>query len=464
MNLLKRAAKRVFYRIPIQYRHGRRFRKSYRFVMQSQWWSNAELREYQMRQLSSLLQHAYQHVPFYQRTFDEHGIKPRDIHDFESFQRVPFLTKEDIRLHAAELSASNIPRDRMEWETTGGSTAEPLGLFVERGSGALRLALESRQWNWMRFAFGDRYVVLRGAIVDGCGWRKEKRWQLDPKRNCLLLSTFDMTQDNIADYAAMIEEFRPAMIRGYPSALELFAKYLREVGGTINRTGVIRSISSSSETLFPIQRRLIEETFGCPVFDLYGNGELAGKMGECERHEGFHDFMEFGYTEILHRNGLAVSEEGEVGEMVVTGFTNYAFPIIRYKIGDLCRYTSKTCSCGRGLSLIGGVQGRVQELVVAEDGGLIPLGPVIFGIHDPGWQRVRQLRFVQEVAGRLRIEVVKSGGQTDGEMIHYVHRLFAERFKRRVHLDVHVVNNIETSGAGKHKYLIQKLAVPQVEN
>lgn len=454
--LLKARAKGIYHSLPAPVRYGARFRRTHRFLMESQWWTREALQAYQMDQLSKLLRHACRHVPYYRRVFSDHGLEVDKIRDFGDFRKLPFLTKTDLRSHLAELVATNIPRSRMEWETTGGSTAQPLGIYAEKRSDALRMAFEWRQWNWMGFNFGERYALIRGHVVSPDD-RRASWWEYDRKHHCLFLSSFDLTADSVPQYLEKLDDFQPAMIRAYPSSLELFAKYARERGLVINRKGTIRSISTSSESLLPVQRKLIEESFQCPVFDLYGNGELAGKMGECEKHEGLHEFMEHSYLEILGPDGKPVDREGAVGELVVTGFTNHAVPLIRYKVGDLAQYTARPCSCGRGLSLVTQVKGRVQELILAKDGGLIPLGPAIFGIHDAEWTRIRQLQFVQEKRGRIRICVVKSPESTDSEVERYVTRLFAERFKGRVDMEVQFVNEVQQSGMGKHRFLIQKL-------
>jgi phenylacetate-CoA ligase len=96
-------------------------------LQESQWWSKEQLEEYQLQQLSKLLQHAYENVPYYRRVFDERGFKPKDIPDFTDLQMLPYLTKEDVRTNFNDLIARNIPKEQMDYGTTGGSTAVPLG-------------------------------------------------------------------------------------------------------------------------------------------------------------------------------------------------------------------------------------------------------------------------------------------------------------------------------------------------
>ena len=83
--------------IPLSIRYGKVFRDTYAFLQESQWWSREQLQEYQLEQLSKLLRHAYENVPYYRRIFDERGLKPKDIQDFKDLQELPYLTKDDFK-------------------------------------------------------------------------------------------------------------------------------------------------------------------------------------------------------------------------------------------------------------------------------------------------------------------------------------------------------------------------------
>lgn len=92
---LKRGLKYVYGAIPVPIRYGKVFRDTYAFLQQSQWWSRKELEVYQLQQLSTLLQHVYENVPYYRRVFDERGLKPKDIQDFRDLQMLPYLMNDE---------------------------------------------------------------------------------------------------------------------------------------------------------------------------------------------------------------------------------------------------------------------------------------------------------------------------------------------------------------------------------
>ena len=53
------------------------FISTYRLLKKSQWWNREQLEEYQLQQLSKLLNHAYENVPYYRKVFNERGVTRR---------------------------------------------------------------------------------------------------------------------------------------------------------------------------------------------------------------------------------------------------------------------------------------------------------------------------------------------------------------------------------------------------
>ena len=109
------------------------FYRTYCLLKKSQWWTRERLEEYQLQKLGRLLNHAYENVPYYKKVFDERGLNPKDIQDFNDLRKLPFLTKEIIRDNLGDFKARNYPAGKLEYVTTGGSTGVPLGFYYEKG-------------------------------------------------------------------------------------------------------------------------------------------------------------------------------------------------------------------------------------------------------------------------------------------------------------------------------------------
>jgi phenylacetate-CoA ligase len=197
------------------------FKRHYQWLQETQWWSKEQLEELQLEQLQAMVQHAYENVPYYRRVFDERRLKPRDISTLNDVQKLPLLTKEDVRSNAEDLIARNIDPERLEYYTTGGSTGVPLGVYHDRHTTYPReQAFILRQWGWAGYRFGDRFVTLRDAVID----RFEKDgtrawWVYNTHDNELVFSSTEMSEENMYKYVELIEKFKPRFIHAFPSSL-----------------------------------------------------------------------------------------------------------------------------------------------------------------------------------------------------------------------------------------------------
>jgi len=442
--------------IPPRFRYSKVFWDTYNFLQESQWWSREKLEEYQMEQLSKLLHHAYENVPYYRRIFDERGLKPKDIQDLSDLKKLPFLTKEIIQENLKDLVARNYTRSKLQYITTGGSTGIPLGFYSERGvSEARERAFILSLWNRVCFKMGDKCIVLRGNVVRSAD--KGTFWEYDPVNKHLILSSYHMTDETLPVYIAKIREIKPDFIQAYPSAITILARYIKE--NNLEPFPTVKALLCGSENLYSWQRDLLETAFQCRVYSWYGHTEMAVLAGECEKSTFYHIQPEYGIVELIGKDGVNVTSENEVGEIVATGFNNFILPFIRYKTMDIGVYTAKKCDCGRKYSLLKKVEGRLQEFIVANDGSLIPLGPVIFGIHDMGWTKVKQIQFLQELPGELEIRVVKDPFYSDTEIKSFVLKLFIARLKGQFKLNFTLVDHIPRTKSGKYRFLIQKLPI-----
>lgn len=458
MKFLVKAVRHIQYSIPLPMRYGKQFRNMYYFLKGSQWWSKEKLEEYQMRQLKKLLNHAYQNVPYYQRVFDERGLKPEDIQDFDDFRRLPILTKDIVRENLNDLVAKNIPKRNMNYVTTGGTSGKPLGFYIEKRTDFIRMAFEWREWNWMGYEFGNKCVVLRGNVVKRKEDGKSAWWEYDRENNYLILSVYDMTDKNLPKYIQKIEEFKPKIIQAYPSALDIMARFIKGNNLTINVKENIKAISTSSENLFPYQRLLIEEVFNCPIIDKLGNCEQTNIVGQCAKGEGYHIFMEYGITELIDEEGNPVCREGGIGEIVGTGFTNYAVPLIRYKTEDFGVYTNNQCSCGRnGLPILKEVKGRwYQQRIVTRNGNYIPI--TALNTHSDIFDNVKQFQYYQDNLDKVILRIVKKNTYTSTDTRKILRELTG-KLKSQIKLEIQFLADMPRTDRGKYNFLVQKLQI-----
>jgi phenylacetate-CoA ligase len=427
----------------------------YAFLQESQWWSREQLQEYQIKQLEKLLKHAYENVPYYKRVFNERGLKPENIQDFDDLRKLPFLTKNIIRENFADLVATNFPQSKLQYATTGGSTGTPMGFYQEKGITIGReRAFIITMWNRVGYQFDDKCIMLRGNVVKNT--TKGKFWEHDPLNKLLILSSYHMKNENLAEYVEKIRQFQPKFIQAYPSAISILAKFMLE--NNIEPIPGVVALLCGSENLYETQRQLLEEAFQCRIYSWYGNTEQAVLGGECEKNHFYHLFPEYGITELIGKDGNSVTEEGEIGEIVGTSFNNYAMPFIRYKTMDLGVHTNESCDCGRNYSLLKKVEGRLQELIVTKDGRNVTLTAFIFGQHFYAFSNIKEMQLVQEEKGKILVNIVKTPNYSDDDE-EELRRKMIDSVDGQLDVQFKYVNEIPRTKLGKFKFLIQKLPV-----
>ena len=429
------------------------YRRMYALLQQSRWWSREELAAYQAEVLSRLLDHAYENVPYYRRVFDDRGLVPADIRTPGDLTLLPFLTKEIVQANIADLKARNYPETAFEYVRTSGSTGTPMGFYYERGaSRAKEWAFMKTQWDRVGYRFTDRCVVLRGHVVnpapDGTYWKKALfgRW--------LIMSSHCMTEETLPAYVDRIRRFRPRFIHAYPSTAVILARYMRE--HDVAPFPTVKAVLCGSENLYPWQRSLLAEAFGCRVFSWYGNSEQTVLAGECEESTHYHIFPEYGVVELIGQDDRPVEGPGAMGEVVATSLTNFVCPLIRYRTMDVAVATKEQCSCGRQYPLLERVEGRLQEFIVTRNGNLISVTPINY--ESGAFENIRQFQMYQEEMGELVMKVVRKPTYTEEDTRQLTREL---RWQLGDEVNVHIrfVDEIPRTRGGKFRYLIQKLPI-----
>jgi len=439
----------MYSKIPALIRYGKAFRDTYNFLQGSQWWSRDQLQDYQMQQLSKLLHHAYENVPYYRVVFDERGLKPKGIQDFDDLRELPYLTKEIIRKNLHGLMARNIPKHKLLSRRTSGSTAKPLAFYCELGRTVpIQNAFVWAMWNRMGYQFNDKRVNLGFERVNKPGYW----WEFDPSRRMLTLSPFHMTEKNLHSYTKKIREFEPKAIKGLPSTITILSDFMQR--HNLSPFSSVRVILCESEMLYSWQRETIESALNCRVFSCYGQFEGVALAGECEESNEYHVFPEYGVTEVIGRNGEHVKQEGEMGEIVGTSFTNFAMPFIRYRTGDIAVWTNKRCICGRNYDLLKRIEGRESEFIVSKDGHLISTTAVPDSLF---MFNVKQFQYYQEKPGEIFIKIVRASNYRQSDSERIIKRI--SQYMGDVKIRLELVSHIPRTSRGKYLLIIQNIPI-----
>jgi phenylacetate-CoA ligase len=432
-----------------QERHGGRYAEFCDLLARTEWLSTAELEAYQDERLRELVAEAYENVPYYRRVFDEHKLKPSDIRGRDDLPKVPLLTRKHIKKNFEELRSRNVSARALRTGHTSGTTGTPLTVGYDHETVWMTYAVFDRHYRWAGCRLGregTRVAVARGNVIVPLAQRRPPFWRLNRQHHQLLLSAFHMSKVNLPAYFEALARFQAEVLDGYPSTLYLLAKFLQAEG----RTFPLRAAITSSETLYDFQRQVIEDRFACRVFDYYALAERVAFSHECERHQGHHLAMEYGFTEIVEKDGTA-RPRGSTGKLVSTSLHNKAMPLIRYVTNDVSSLRTESCACGRGLELMDDVTTKAEDVLTLKDGRLI--SPSVLTHPFKPLDCIEGSQIVQTAPDSVTVRIVAGPGYTDAHSLHLTTEL-QSRLGQDVQIDVRVVDQLEHSPNGKFKWVI----------
>jgi len=408
----------------------------------------ADVQADQLQRLKKLLAHARDNTGFYKKHFAAANVSPSEISSLADLQRLPLLTKDDIRSNKDAMIARNIPRDQLVAKKTSGSTGVSVELFVDEESSQWKRAVTVSYDRWAGWDLGERVGAIWGNPECYQNWRAHLRNLLLTRH--IPLDTLKMGPDTMRAYYQTLLKKKPTILFGHAHSLYLFARFMEEN----NLDGIRpRGIISTCMVLHDFERKTIEKVFGCRVTNRYGCEEVS--LISCECPEGnMHLNCDSLIVEFI-RDGRPVLP-GEPGAIVVTDLTNYGMPFIRYKVGDVGIPSAKTsCPCGCSYPIMDALEGRVADYVVTPDGSYISGISLTenFAMHLPG---VKQMQLVQEQVDYLIFRIVR-GESFSETTVADIGRLARERFGSAMRFSIEYVDSIQSESSGKYRFCISKL-------
>ncbi len=362
-----------------------------------------ELLRRQDRHLARLLTAAGRSSPFYrERWGGPLEVTPESAR--ERLRELPFLAKSDLQQHRDEMLCVPHP-GRTTDKTTGGSTAQPVRITKTSDGLAREMAASWMALEWSGIRMGDRAVRFWGTPLTRT--RRVRFALADMAMNRIRLSAFDLDEEDLARYWERCVRFQPRWFYGYASLIHLFAEYVEGRGLDGTRLG-LRAIVPTSEPLTERQRERIGRVFGAPIQNEYGCGEVGAIAYECG-HGSLHVMSENVLVEVLTPEGRP-AETGETGEVIVTDLTNYAMPLVRYRVGDFA-VQGGPCGCGRPFPNLREVWGRIHDVVYTPTGRRWhgeKLDYLMVQLHSETGA-FRQYQVVQDGPDTLEVRLVTDG-------------------------------------------------------
>jgi len=311
-----------------------------------------EREQYYNKKVRQVVQFAYENAPAVKERLDKAGVKPSQIRTTRDLELIPFLTRDEI----LELQKANPPY--------GGLLAVPVRnlykilyspgpMYVPVSSPEACAGGSRKAFHSIGLRKGDLAILSMPTIFNagaGCTAGLE-------------LSGIVFVPAGAGNTELQVTMMRDLGIKGYigtPTFLMNMLQKAEELGYDFHKEFKLSTAVVWGEPLLTEVRKILENDYGIRVADGIGAGPGFIFGCECGQKNGIH-ITEEQFMEIVDPDTGKQLKPGELGAVVVTGFVNNAFPMIRYMTGDLSKLSTEPCPCGRTSPRMMGVLGRVGD-------------------------------------------------------------------------------------------------------
>jgi phenylacetate-CoA ligase len=316
------------------------------------------LKELQLKRLRELVNRVYTKNKYYKEKFDQNGVKPGDIKSLKNIEKLPFLTKHDLREYYPFGLVCTEMDDIVEVHASSGTTGKPVvGPYthndVELWAEVMARSLWAngvRKNDVMQNSYG--YGLFTGAH----GFEKGAQ-----KIGAMVIT---ISSGNTQRQIKVMKDFGSTVLACTPSYSLYIAEVAEENGLDPLKDFKLRIGTFGAEAWSEEMRSNVEKRWGIKAHEHYGLTEIIGPgvVSECE-HKKLHVNADHFFTEIIDPDTGESLEPGEEGELVFTTLTKEAFPAIRFRTKDLAGYSEESCECGRTHPIMSRIKGRSDDMM-----------------------------------------------------------------------------------------------------
>lgn len=317
----------------------------------------AEQKAFQQKALKDLLQYLNTNSPFYKNMFLKNGIDINTV----SLDALPTTSKEDLQLHNWDFLC--VPKSQIaEYTTTSGTLGSPVVIALSEND-LQRLAYnEYCSFKMMGLTGQDciqLMLTLDRQFMAGMAYYQGSR--------AIGASCVRTGPGHVSKQLESIQQLQVSTLVAVPSFLLKLKEIAQQSGVNLNQLPV-KKVLAIGESLYDenwqksiLHQRLLKD-WNIAIHSTYASTEMQTAFTACNEGSGLHSNPELIIVELLDEDGHAV-KEGETGEITITTLGVEAMPLLRYRTGDLSKFNSQACSCGRQSLRIGAVLGRKKQMI-----------------------------------------------------------------------------------------------------
>jgi len=326
-----------------------------------------ELEQLQLERLQATLNRAYKNVTCYRTKFNEQGIVPEDITSLADLAKLPFTTKEDLRLNYPYGMFAVPLREVVRIHSSSGTTGKPTVVGYTKN--------DLKTWSNLVARFMTAAGVTHDDVVQiafGYGMFTGA-FGLHYGSEAIGAAVIPMSSGNTEKQIMIMQDYKSTVLVSTPSYATTIADRIEKMG-IDPKTLSLRVGLFGGEPWSEAMRKEIESRLLISATDNYGLSEVIGPgvAGECHLKCGMHLFEDAFLPEIIDPETCEVLPAGSVGELVLTSLSKEAFPMIRYRTRDITSLDYAPCECGRTLVRMKKTMGRSDDMLIIKGVNVFP--------------------------------------------------------------------------------------------
>jgi len=294
-------------------------------------------------------------------------VEPDDIKKLSDVTKLPFTSKRDLR-NTYPTGMFCIPENWVvRYHVSSGTTGKPTVVGYTQGDVDMWTESLARALTSIGLGRGDVIQVSYGygLFTGGLG--------LHYGAERIGATVLPTGAGNTERQIELMQDLGSTAIACTPSYFLYINEVAQKMGVSIRNDTKLRAGILGAEPWSEETRKRIEDSTGIKAYDIFGTSEMSGPLfTECHLQNGIHIWADLFLIEVIDpKTGMRV-EDGERGELVVTSLDKWAFPLIRYKTGDITILNNEQCECGRTHPRIMRILGRTDDMIIVRGINVFP--------------------------------------------------------------------------------------------
>ena len=326
-----------------------------------------ELEQLQLERLQQTLSRVYRRVSYYKNLFDKISFDPFEISSLEDLKKIPYTTKDTLRL-AYPYDMFAVPlREVVRMQSTSGTTGQPIIVGYTKNDIEHWTELTARVLSAAGVTKDDIIMISfpYGLFTGGIGFHygAEK----------IGASVIPGSSADIEDQIIIMKDYRVTVCICAPTFLAQMCEVMEDKGimpAELSLKTALLGAEPWSENF----RKQIESKLSVKLYDNYGLTEIIGPgvSFECEMRRGLHISEDQFIPEVINPDTGEPLGFGKKGELVLTTIAKEAYPLIRYRTGDLTTLYDEKCDCGRSFIRMERVSERIDDMIIINGKNIFP--------------------------------------------------------------------------------------------